>query len=171
MANTYTQLTIHCVFSVKGRENVLSKPIREKLFPYMSGILKNDGAFPLAVNGWIDHVHVLFECPPHLSVSDLMARLKSASSKWINDNILIPGKFQWQSGYGAFSCSRTHRTRSINYIVNQEQHHTKRAFKEEYLEILSKMKLNSGKNTFSNSTNDRRFCTLTDSCSCVYKKA
>jgi len=73
-----------------------------------------------------------------MTVSDLMCRLKSASSKWINENKLIAGKFEWQSGYSAFSCSRSHRTRSINYIINQEQHHARRSFKDEYLEMLLK---------------------------------
>ncbi len=136
MANTYSQINIHCVFAVKGRENIITKNFREELHRYMSGILKNDGVFPLAVGGWNDHVHVFFELTPDLKISDLIRMLKATSSKWINDNRLVLGKFQWQEGYGAFSYSRSQRDNVINYIMKQEEHHKKRTFREEYLELL-----------------------------------
>lgn len=81
MANTYSQVNIHCIFAVKGRENILSEKLRTQLFAYMAGILRNQGAFPLAVNGWTDHVHVFFELPMTLNVSELMRDLKASSSK------------------------------------------------------------------------------------------
>jgi hypothetical protein len=81
MGNTYSQLNIHCVFAVKGRENLITSNFRDDLYRYMSGVLKNDGSYPLAVNGWKDHVHVFFELPVTLSVSKQMQMLKSASSK------------------------------------------------------------------------------------------
>jgi putative transposase len=136
MANTYSQINIQCVFAVKGRENVIYKNFREELFKYMSGILKNNNAFPLAIGGWKDHVHVFFELPPTLCVSDLMRDLKANSSKWIKENKFVKGKFQWQEGFGAFSYSRSQRHQVINYIINQEKHHSKKTFKEEYLELL-----------------------------------
>lgn len=136
MANTYSQINIHCVFAVKGRENIITKNFREELHRYMSGILKNDGVFPLAVGGWNDHVHVFFELTTDLKISDLIRMLKATSSKWINDNRLVLGKFQWQEGYGAFSYSRSQRDNVINYIMKQEEHHKKRTFREEYLELL-----------------------------------
>jgi REP element-mobilizing transposase RayT len=103
----------------------------------MSGILKNDGSFPLALNGWEDHVHVFFELPVNMSVSKQMQLLKSASSKWINDRRLVKGKFSWQEGYGAFSYARSQRNAVIQYIKDQEAHHSKKTFREEYMELLN----------------------------------
>ena len=141
MANTYSQINIHCVFAVKGRENLISKEFRDELHRYMSGILKNDNAYPLSVGGWKDHVHVFFELHPDSKISDLMRMLKASSSKWINDNKFVKGKFQWQEGYGAFSYSRSQRNNVINYIMNQEDHHKKQTFREEYLELLTKFEI------------------------------
>ncbi len=141
MANTYTQLNIHGVFSVLGRENLLSNKFRPDLFKYISGILKNSKQFPLAVNGHKDHVHIFFELHPTNSISEIMQKIKANSSKWINTNKFLPGKFNWQSGYGAFSYSRSQRDNVINYIINQEKHHKKRTFKEEYLELLRKFEI------------------------------
>ena len=141
MANTYSQVNIHCVFAVKGRENLITKSFKDDLHRYMSGILKNDGSFPLAVNGWLDHVHVFFELPMTMSISDQMRMLKATSSKWINDNKLVKGKFSWQEGYGAFSYAKSQRDVVINYIKNQEEHHQKQSFKQEYLELLEKFEI------------------------------
>ncbi len=141
MANTYSQVNIHCVFAVKGRENLITKSFRDDLHRYMSGILKNDGSFPLAVNGWLDHVHVFFELPMTVAISDQMRMLKATSSKWINDNKLVKGKFSWQEGYGAFSYAKSQRDVVINYIKNQEEHHMKQSFKQEYLELLKKFEI------------------------------
>jgi putative transposase len=136
MANTYSQLNIHCIFAVTGREHIITNNFRDELHSYMSGILRNDGAFPLAVGGWNDHVHVFFELPVTMTVSKQMQMLKATSSKWINDNRLVKGKFSWQGGYGAFSYSRSQRDSVIKYIMNQEEHHTTKTFREEYLELL-----------------------------------
>ncbi len=92
MANTYSQLDIHCVFAVKGRENIITANFRDELHRYMSGVLKKDGSFPLAVNGWKDHIHTFFELPAAMAVSDQMRMLKATSSKWINDNNLVKGR-------------------------------------------------------------------------------
>ncbi|HSI70434.1 MAG TPA: IS200/IS605 family transposase [Gillisia sp.] len=142
MANTYSQINIHCVFAVKGRQNIINKSFRDDLHKYMSGILKNDNAYPLAVGGWKDHVHVFFELLPDIKISDLMRMLKATSSKWINENKLIAGKFQWQEGYGAFSYSRSQRNDVIQYIMNQEKHHRNKTFREEYFELLEKFEIN-----------------------------
>ena len=141
MANTYSQLNIHCVFAVKSRENIITADYRDALHSYMYGILKNDKTFPLAVNGWKDHVHVFFELPVTASVSDLVRMLKATSSKWINDNKFVKGKFSWQEGYGAFSYSRSQRNSVIRYIMNQEAHHRKVTFREEYLDLLEKFQI------------------------------
>jgi REP element-mobilizing transposase RayT len=141
MANTYTQLNVQCVFSVLNRENFLLDKFRPELFKYISGILKNSNQFPLAVNGYKDHVHVFFELHPATSVSEVMQTVKANSSKWINENKFLPGKFRWQNGYGAFTYSRSQRDSVIKYIINQEQHHTKQSFKEEYLDLLHKFEI------------------------------
>ena len=141
MANTYSQLNIHCVFAVKGWAHIITQNYRDDLHRYMYGILKNDKAFPLAVGGWKDHVHVFFELPTTVSVAKQMQMLKATASKWINDNRLVAGKFRWQEGYGAFSYSRSQRDTVIKYIMNQEEHHRKKTFKEEYLELLKKFEI------------------------------
>lgn len=141
MANTYSQINIHCVFAVKGRENIITKNLRDDLHKYMHGILKNDGIYPLAIGGWKDHVHVFFELPPSMKISDIMRDVKAVTSKWINDNKLVKGKFQWQEGYGAFSNSRSQRNDVIQYIINQEEHHRIKTFREEYLDMLRKFEI------------------------------
>ena len=137
MANTYTQLNIHLIFVVNGRDNLLKNAFRKELFKYISGILKESGQFPLAVNGYLDHVHAFYELNPKNSISEIARIVKSNSSKWINDKEFLRTKFNWQKGYGAFSYSRSQRDSVIKYIVNQEEHHKKRSFKDEYLEFLN----------------------------------
>jgi len=141
MANTYTQINIHAVFAVKGRQNLLSDTFRGDLFKYIQGILNNKEQFSLAVNGYKDHVHIFFELNPKYAISDIMRDVKASSSKWINDNRFVVGKFSWQEGYGGFSYSRSQRDNVINYIVNQENHHKKSSFREEYLELLRKFEI------------------------------
>lgn len=136
MANTFSQVNIHAVFTVQGRENILNKELRERLFEYISGSIKGMGLFPLAVNGYSDHVHVFFELPTTISISKVLQEIKSNSSKWINEQRLLPGKFSWQKGFGAFSYSRSQRNKVIHYIINQESHHAKTNFRDEYLNLL-----------------------------------
>lgn len=138
MANTYSQITIQIVFAVKGRENVLGPELRPELFKYISGIIKGRDEVPLAVNGWKDHVHALFGLSPSVAVSEIVRDIKANSSKWINENRLIKGKFSWQEGFGAFSYSRSQRDSVIKYIINQEKQHSGKTFREEYLEMLLK---------------------------------
>lgn len=141
MANTYHNLNIQCVFAVKHRERLLAKEFRPALFREMHRILKNDGAYPLAVNGYNDHVHVFFNMPVTRSVADHMKFLKSNSTKWINDNKLVRGKFEWQTGYAAFSYCQSHRDAVIKYIINQEEHHKKQDFKAELLKLFEKYEI------------------------------
>lgn len=103
---------------------------------YISGIVTGKGAKSLAVGGWKDHVHILLGLPPTISIADFMSAVKASSSGWINDKNFIKGKFQWQSGYGAFSFAKSQRDIVIKYIMNQEEHHRKKTFKEEYLKML-----------------------------------
>ncbi len=141
MANTYSQLNIHCVFAVNGREHSIAQSFRDKLHSYIAGILRNDGSFPLAVGGWQDHVHAFFELPVTMTVADQMRMVKASSSKWINDNNLVRGKFCWQEGYGAFSYSRSQRDEVIRYIMDQESHHRAQTFREEYLEFMKNFQI------------------------------
>jgi len=141
MANTYTQLSTHVVFAVKGRENFLNAKLRPELFKYISGILTNTNQFSLAVNGYKDHVHMFFELTPSKSLSDIVRIVKANSSKWINENRFIPGEFSWQEGYGGFAYSRSHRDAVIKYIINQEQHHQQKTFRKEYLNILKSFEI------------------------------
>jgi REP element-mobilizing transposase RayT len=136
MANTYTQLNVHAVFSVKNRENFLGSPIRAELHSYIFGIIKSLNNFPLAVNGYKDHVHIFFELNPSISISEIISKVKTGSTNWINTKKLMPGKFSWQNGYAAFTYSKSQRNDVINYITNQEMHHHKTTFKEEYLKLL-----------------------------------
>jgi REP element-mobilizing transposase RayT len=138
MANTYTQMNIHAVFSVKGRGNFISEKWNDELFKYVSGTLKETKNYSLAVGGHRDHVHVFFELHPTNSVSDVLKNIKSKSSKWINEKRLVDGHFQWQAGYGGFTYSRSQRNDVIKYIMNQKNHHSSKSFKDEYLDLLRK---------------------------------
>jgi putative transposase len=141
MANTYTQMNVQAVFAVKGRENYLLTNFRATVFRYISGILKDIGQYPLAVNGVHNHVHIFFELNPSTSLADVMEKVKANSSKWINGNKFEKGKFEWQRGYGGFTYSRSQRNDVIQYIINQENHHRQTTFKEEYLEMLRKFEI------------------------------
>jgi REP element-mobilizing transposase RayT len=136
MANTYTQMNVHAVFSVKGRGNFISKKWQDELHRYIAGTLKETNNYSLAVGGFKDHVHIFFELNPSMSVSMVLQNVKAKSSKRINHRAFAAGKFEWQSGYGAFTYSRSQRNDVIKYIMNQEEHHGKRSFKDEYLELL-----------------------------------
>jgi putative transposase len=137
MANTYTQINIHVVFAVKGRENILQERFTIRLFEYLSGILVNMNQYPLAVGGHRNHVHVFFELNPVSSLADILEKLKANSSKWINDNKFVMGHFEWQRGYGGFSYSKSQRDGVIKYIVEQKKHHEQRTFKDEYMKMLN----------------------------------
>ena len=138
MANTYSQITIHIVFAVKNRENIIRKSYREELYKYITGIIKNKDQKLLSINGVSDHIHILIGLNPSMSISNIVRDIKNNSSKFINEKKWVLGKFQWQEGYGAFSYSRSQRPEIIAYIENQENHHKRTTFREEYLMILKK---------------------------------
>ena len=137
MPNTYSQITIHAVFAVKHRENFILKEWRDDLHRYISGIITNKGAKSLAVGGWKDHVHILFGMPVTDCIADFMSVVKANSSKWINEQQFIKGKFQWQEGYGVFTVGWRERDAIKAYIAGQEDHHRKKAFREELIELLN----------------------------------
>jgi len=136
MPNTYSQIYLHTVFTVKGRENLLPKKIRQQLFTYIIGIMKSRNQTTIAINGVEDHIHMLFRLRPNQRISDLMKEVKAGSSRFINQQQLIKGKFAWQEGYGAFSCGRKDVESVSKYIHDQEEHHKRHDFKEEYIGLL-----------------------------------
>ena len=142
MANTYTQLFIHIVFAVKGRENIIKQANQDELFKYIGGIVKEKKHDLLIVNGMADHIHILLSLNPTLSISELVKEIKRCSSMFINKNKWVLGKFEWQSGYGAFSYSKSQIDKIYKYIENQQAHHKKKSFKEEYIEILKRFNVN-----------------------------
>lgn len=138
MANTYSQIYIQIVFAVQGWQNLLAKEWRQEVFRYMSGIIKAKGQKPIIVNGVDDHVHVFAGLKPSMALSDLVRDVKNNSSNFINENKWIRGKFNWQEGYGAFSYGHSQIEAVFHYITNQETHHAKQTFKDEYLDFLKK---------------------------------
>lgn len=136
MANTYTQIYIHIVFAVKGRQNLISKDWKDEIYKYITGIISNESQKLIAINGMSDHIHILVGLKPDKSLSDLVRDVKANSSRFINERNWINGKFEWQTGFGAFSYNHSQLTNVINYIKNQEEHHKKKTFKEEYVEFL-----------------------------------
>ena len=141
MSNTYTQLHIQCVFVVKYRDAVVNEEWKERLHQYIIAIVNNNGHKLLAINSMPDHLHLFFGMRPHQSLSDLMRLVKGDSSEWINKEKLTKGKFRWQEGYGVFSYSKSHTDAVIKYILNQEDHHRKQTFLEEYTEMLKKFEV------------------------------
>ncbi len=137
MANTFSQIYIHAVFAVKGRENLIHK-WKDELHKYICGIVNGNQQKVYAINGMPDHIHILISIKPDCNLSDLMRDIKASSSKWINTKDFVKGKFQWQEGFGAFSVSQSQLDKVIAYIDNQEKHHSKVSFKQEYIELLKK---------------------------------
>ena len=141
MANTYTQIYIQIVFAVKGRQNLIAKENREELHKFITGIVTNRGQKLFAVFAMPDHVHILVSIGPTILISDLVRDIKAGSSKFINDKKWINGKFNWQEGYGAFSYSKSSVDSVVKYILNQEEHHQKKKFKDEFLDLLEKFEI------------------------------
>ncbi len=141
MNNTYSQVHIHVVFAVKYREALIEPSWRERLYQYIAAVINNKGHKTLAIGGTKNHIHILFGLRPHQSISSLMLMVKRDSSVWINKEHLTPKVFQWQSGFGAFTYSKSQLPGVIQYIVNQEQHHAKQTFRDEYIDILKKNKV------------------------------
>ncbi len=136
MPNTYTQIYIHIVFAVQGRQNLIRREIKEEIQKYISGIVGKQRHKMLAINCMPDHTHTFIGMRPDAALSDLVGDIKAYSSSFISGKGLVPGKFNWQEGYGAFSHCRGELGTVIRYIQNQEAHHRVKTFKEEYLEIL-----------------------------------
>lgn len=141
MPNTYTQIHIQVIFAVKKRTGVIQKGWKDELYKYITGIIQTNDHKLLAINGMPYHLHVFFGMRPTQSLSDLMQDIKGSSSKWINEKNFIKEKFEWQEGYGAFSYSKSQASRVIAYVQNQEEHHRKITFLEEYKKFLEKFEV------------------------------
>ncbi len=136
MAHTFTSILVHAVFSTSGRAPLLTDEIRPDLHAYLGGILRQLRTVPVVIGGTTDHVHLLARLPADLAVADCLRVLKTNSSRWVKERWSQRRSFAWQGGYGAFSVSESRRATVIRYIQDQEQHHRRISFQEEFLKLL-----------------------------------
>ena len=141
MANTYTQIYIQIVIVVRGRHCLIPDEKKEILYKYITGIIQNKKHKLISINGTQNHIHILIGLNPAEALADLIKEVKRCSTNFINEQKWMRGKFSWQNGYGGFSYSRSHLDKVINYIKNQEKHHKQKTFREEYVEMLEKYKV------------------------------
>ena len=137
MPNTYTQIYIHIVFAVKGRQPLIPKEHKAELHRYITGIVRNKKQKIIQINSMPDHIHILLGMAPEIALTDLVRDIKANSSKFINKKQWVVGRFEWQKGFSAFSYSHSQLNAIATYITNQEKHHARKTFKEEYLECLN----------------------------------
>jgi len=140
-AGTFTQMYVQVVFAVKNRNAGLYKANRSRIFEYISGIITNMGHKSIIVNGSINHVHILIGLHPSMSVAETVHGIKRNSTLFINRERLCPSKFEWQDGYGGFTYSKSQLDDVYKYIENQELHHKKITFREEYIGFLQKFEI------------------------------
>ena len=138
---TFTQLYVQLVFAVRNREAALNRNIRKRVFEYMSGIVTEMNHKSIIINGVSDHVHVFIGLNPSKSISDTIHDIKRSTTLFINKEKLSIGKFSWQEGYGGFTYSRSQLDDVYKYILNQEKHHEKITFKQEYIKFLKKFEI------------------------------
>lgn len=135
LSHAFVKNHIHLVFGVKDRRRKIDQELLPELWSYIAGICRNQGMAAIAVNGMDDHAHVLFHLPPVMSLADAVRLIKSNSSKWLNEH---DQKFAWQAGYGAFSVSVSNTAAVAKYIREQEKHHRKMTFEQEYKALIRK---------------------------------
>lgn len=138
MANTYTKIYIQVVFAVQGRHNLIKKENKEELHKYITGIIRNKKQKLIAINCMPNHAHVFIGLKPNITLSDLVRDIKNNSSNFVDEKKWFRGKFSWQEGFGAFSYGHSQIDAVVKYIQDQEKHHAKKTFREEYLEMLNK---------------------------------
>lgn len=141
MSNTYSQIYIQIVFAVKGRESLIDILWEERLYQYITGVIRAKEQKLLAINGMPDHIHILMGIKPSCCLSDLVREIKKSSNEFIRANHLSKFRFSWQDGFGAFSYSHTQVHSVISYIMNQKLHHQMVCFKDEYLELLNQFEI------------------------------
>ena len=150
MANTYTQLHIQLVFAVKYRAALIQKIWKDELHQYITGIFQENDHKMLQINSMPDHIHILIGLRPTQSISSLIQNVKTESSKWIKAKKFCTAPFTWQDGYGAFSHSKSHVNRVIRYIQNQEAHHKKETFLDEYRRMLKAFEIEYNSTSIAN---------------------
>lgn len=141
MANTYSQIHIQAVFAVEGRQSLICRENKEELQKYLTGIITERKQKLLAVHCMPDHTHILIGLRPSMALSDLVHDVKIASTNFVNEKKWVMGRFSWQEGFGAFSYGHSQLSRIIQYIRNQEQHHAKLTFREEYVRFLERYEI------------------------------
>jgi len=141
MANTFSQIYLQFIFAVKQRESLISRQHKEEVHKYITGLVRNRKTKMLAIHCMPDHTHLFVGFKPTILISDFVKEIKVESNEFINDKKWIKGKFNWQEGYGVFSYSHSQVNAVVKYILNQEAHHQKRAFKQEYYELLKKFEI------------------------------
>jgi len=141
MANTYHQIYLQMVFAVKYRAAVIDKSWSSKLYGVIGNLINESNCKTIIVNGVEDHVHCFIGLRPVVSVSELLKTVKAKSSIYINDHSLTSSRFEWQEGYGVFSYSQSQVDSVYNYIKNQEEHHKKQTFRDEYIGFLKQFKI------------------------------
>lgn len=138
MPTTYTNLIYHIVFSTKQRIPLINEEFQEELYRYIGGIIRGEGGVQLEIGGTADHIHILVKLKPVISISELLAKVKANSSKWVNDHKLELRRFGWQEGYAAFTVSESQLPVVREYIRNQEKHHYRQSFQKEFIALLHK---------------------------------
>jgi putative transposase len=138
MGSTLTNLVYHVIFSTKNRERFIIPEIRNELYKYIGGIIRGQGGVLLQAGGTTDHIHIIIKLKPVHSLSEMMQKLKGNSSKWINEQNRLNHKFAWQEGYGAFTVSESMIPAVIRYVKEQESHHEKQTFQEEFVQVLER---------------------------------
>ena len=138
MGHTASNILVHSIFSTKLRAPLITADIADDLRSYIGGIIREMGGRALAINGVSDHIHMLVRVPPARSIAELMRVVKTNSSKWVHEKWPERASFAWQSGYGAFSVSESNIAAVEEYIAQQESHHKKQSFQEEFLAFLKK---------------------------------
>jgi putative transposase len=141
MANTYSQIYIQTVFAVSGRANLIQSEWRDEFYKYITGIVRNKNQKLISIGGVEDHIHILLGLKPDIALSDLVRDIKSNSTQFVNEKRLARGHFMWQEGFGAFSYSHSQLDNVIRYIQNQEKHHKRSSFKDEYLKYLKRYEI------------------------------
>ncbi len=141
MANSYSSLLIHTIFSTHKREPILASATRDRLWAYMGGIARENKMKALSAGGTLDHAHMLISIPASISVAKAVQLVKGGSSKWLHENFRSLRNFAWQEGYGAFSIGASQVDDVVAYIAHQEEHHRIRSFQEEYLSFLKEYKV------------------------------
>ena len=138
MASTYTKLLYHIVYSTKERRPLITPDLREPLYKYIGGIIRGEGAHLIEIGGVQDHIHIVAKLKPIHAPAELIKIFKSKSSKWVNETPGRDFRFEWQTGYGAFTVSPSQLPTLIEYVRNQEEHHRKLTFQEEFIVLLKK---------------------------------